>query len=619
MTKMTFDIKEHFKKVEVLDKGKVELIDGMVSHPVLKVVNSARVSFNKTATDLTDKDVRLVKYLIDHEHLSTLRHSYFSFRVKAPLAVFRQWWKYQVGSQWIENENVGSIEIPDTSWNEACLSPDTLVFYEDNNDSRRILNKISLEKLNTWWKNGKANKVKALRIRSVDEETGQIIHGTIKDVIERGMQDVYEITLASGRKIKCTKTHRILTRQGWKTMGESISPTKTKNVLTFKEDEWATNGIPVVGNGEYRNKEWLKNHLDSGLTYEAIANISGCSAHTIRKWVRKVGLFGNSFKFNEKHEPWNKGRKYKNPNRILTQEHKETIRNARSGSKSNFWKGGTTTERRKITTWTTLNAPEIHKQNNYTCQKCFKAGDRLMAHHLIPVTMDVTQAYNTNNLTTVCRPCHSEIHKNRQTEIEFLTRFSNVKNDDLIRQYVTSPVNRKRGKTNLQVAYDKVVNVTHIGQINCLDLEMEGKNKNFVANGIVVHNSGRYIEFEPEFYIPNEIRIQSKNNKQGSSGKLETLASGVDPVDFFKNVCDFQYESYKRIVEAGGAKEQARMLLPQNIYSECIWTCSLQTILFFLHQRLKEDAQWEIREYAKAVKKLIDPMLHEILTEEEAK
>jgi thymidylate synthase (FAD) len=238
--KEDFDIKQLFRKEAVLDKGHVDLMDGMVTHPMLKVVNSARVSFLKEAKELTERDTKLIKFLIDHEHFSTLRHSYFSFRIKAPLCVFRQWWKYQIGSQWLENENVGSIEIQDTSWNEA---------------------------------------------------------------------------------------------------------------------------------------------------------------------------------------------------------------------------------------------------------------------------------------------------------------------------------------------------------------------------------SGRYVEFEPEFYIPELIRVQSKDNKQGSHGKLEALESGVDPVDFFRNVCDFQYQNYKAIVSAGGAKEQARMLLPQNIYSECIWTCSLQTVLFFLHQRLKEDAQWEIREYAKAIKNLMQPIL----------
>lgn len=117
---MAFNITNYFEKIDVLDKGSVELIDGMVSHPLLKVVNSARVSFNKTSEKLTERDYKLIKFLHKHGHYSTFRHSYFSFRIVAPLFVFRQWWKYQVGSDWLENDgNVGSIEIHDTSWNEA--------------------------------------------------------------------------------------------------------------------------------------------------------------------------------------------------------------------------------------------------------------------------------------------------------------------------------------------------------------------------------------------------------------------------------------------------------------------------------------------------------------------
>lgn len=252
MANNQFDITTYFKKIPVLDKGSVELIDGMVTQPMLKVINAARVSFNKEVKEMTEKDEKLIRYLIEHEHYSTLRHSYFSFRVKAPLCVFRQWWKYQIGSSWLEDEDftVGSIEILDTSWNEA---------------------------------------------------------------------------------------------------------------------------------------------------------------------------------------------------------------------------------------------------------------------------------------------------------------------------------------------------------------------------------SGRYMEFAPEFYIPSVIRIQSKNNKQGSSGELKVIETEVlpktivteDPVKFFEFSCLRQFKDYQTLVSQGAAKEQARMLLPQNLYSECIWTCSLQTILFFLHQRLKEDAQWEIRQYAKGIQELINPLLIE--------
>ena len=235
-----FNIKDFFGTQNVLDKGQVELIDGMVCDPRLKIVNAARVSFNKQVKELSDKDIKLIKFLHEHEHYSTFRHSYFSFRIKAPLMVFRQWWKYQIGCDWIENENIGTIQLPETNWNET---------------------------------------------------------------------------------------------------------------------------------------------------------------------------------------------------------------------------------------------------------------------------------------------------------------------------------------------------------------------------------SGRYVEFKPEFYIPQEIRVQSKDNKQGSEGKLSSLPNGEDPRKYLEESYQLMYERYLYMVKAGAAKEQSRGMLPQTIYSECIWTASLQCILYFLHQRLKSDAQFEIREYAKSIANLTMPIL----------
>lgn len=120
--------------------------------------------------------------------------------------------------------------------------------------------------------------------------------------------------------------------------------------------------------------------------------------------------------------------------------------------------------------------------------------------------------------------------------------------------------------------------------------------------------SGRYVKFEPEFFIPEWIRVQSKDNKQGSEGRLEELPNGEDPVKFFENRCMDQYEAYKYMVDAGAAKEQCRALLPQGLYTQCIWTCSLQTIMFVLHQRLKKDAQWEIKQFGIALRDLVQPI-----------
>lgn len=82
--------------IDVLDKGYVKLIDSMGND--LKVANAARASYAKASLELTDADVRLIKFLIRELHTSPMRHCMMTFEVKAPLLVARQWWKYVVGS-----------------------------------------------------------------------------------------------------------------------------------------------------------------------------------------------------------------------------------------------------------------------------------------------------------------------------------------------------------------------------------------------------------------------------------------------------------------------------------------------------------------------------------------
>ncbi|WP_157349621.1 FAD-dependent thymidylate synthase [Bacillus sp. EE-W1] len=82
--------------INVLDKGYVRLADSMGCD--LSVVNSARVSYDKESTELTDKDIRLIKFLAREEHTSPFRHATLQFEIYAPLMVARQHWKYIVGS-----------------------------------------------------------------------------------------------------------------------------------------------------------------------------------------------------------------------------------------------------------------------------------------------------------------------------------------------------------------------------------------------------------------------------------------------------------------------------------------------------------------------------------------
>jgi thymidylate synthase (FAD) len=63
----------------------------------LMVVNSARVSFGKEVSEFSDKDAKLIKYLVEHKHTSVFRHPQLQFRITCPIYVERQLFKHQVG------------------------------------------------------------------------------------------------------------------------------------------------------------------------------------------------------------------------------------------------------------------------------------------------------------------------------------------------------------------------------------------------------------------------------------------------------------------------------------------------------------------------------------------
>ncbi len=64
----------------------------------LDVVNAARVSHGKIATEITDKDRKLIDFLAKYDHTSPFEHNQLSFRVKAPIFVVRQWMRHRMNS-----------------------------------------------------------------------------------------------------------------------------------------------------------------------------------------------------------------------------------------------------------------------------------------------------------------------------------------------------------------------------------------------------------------------------------------------------------------------------------------------------------------------------------------
>lgn len=120
--------------------------------------------------------------------------------------------------------------------------------------------------------------------------------------------------------------------------------------------------------------------------------------------------------------------------------------------------------------------------------------------------------------------------------------------------------------------------------------------------------SGRYVPVS-EFYTPSNWRRQSDNNKQASEGSIEDQKYAGE---IFDEVMIYIKGSYEKLLEAGVAKEQARMILPLNQYTEVYWTASFQAIMNFIELRDEATAQWEIREYALAMKELMFEIYPEI-------
>lgn len=114
--------------------------------------------------------------------------------------------------------------------------------------------------------------------------------------------------------------------------------------------------------------------------------------------------------------------------------------------------------------------------------------------------------------------------------------------------------------------------------------------------------SARYSKLEPRFYIPRGENVRSQVGKPGSytfEPVNPTLAKGFSQE--LEDHCLAAFQTYEEALEAGVAKELARLFLPVNIYSEMYWTVNARSLMNFLSLRNHSAAMFEIRQYAEAL------------------
>ena len=117
--------------------------------------------------------------------------------------------------------------------------------------------------------------------------------------------------------------------------------------------------------------------------------------------------------------------------------------------------------------------------------------------------------------------------------------------------------------------------------------------------------SRRYTDIDIEFYTPPELREQAESDRQASrpAEHLDQAACKALIEEHHKRSLDL----YHKLLEQGVCREQARGVLPQDMMTTFWATVDLNNLLKFLELRDSDHAQWEIREYAIAIKKLIKP------------
>jgi thymidylate synthase (FAD) len=226
--------------------------------------------------------------------------------------------------------------------------------------------------------------------------------------------------------------------------------------------------------------------------------------------------------------------------------------------------------REGINEWTMAQKNTVVKPYD----RCYLCGDRaerelLGVDHVVPVASDLTLALDVKNLAPVCRPCH----KVKSASEQKLAIRGNASGGKFVRF-------ERVGRPRVTMTYD---------------LSVDGPWHNFLANGIVVHNSyneesGRYRELQPVFYTPGPDRRMIQEGKAGhyrftAGTSAQHELTGRVMVNAYRQ----SYDAYQSMLAAGVAREVARSVLPVGLFSSMYATCNARSLMHFLGLRTQHE------------------------------
>lgn len=532
------------------------------------IAYQARVSNPDNQNNYATAD-KLLAYCAREKHWSVFAMANLVIEVNVPRDISRQVLRHK-----------------SFDFQEFCMAGDTEVYFDmpgQVSKGKTGLYKLTLEELyrkwtspNEWPTINQQDRVRDMNIRVYDEDTKELTHSRIKEVFCTGEKDVYEIELENGKKIKSTKEHKVLTDKGFKSLEEGFGLNHTESGTAYinQTDLFiGCNGVPV-----WQSKEWMIQANEESLNHprgrQYMADKAECSLHTIKKWMRIFQLQYTQDQINAKAAPiWNSGKTgYSTGKRTL-----ETIEKMRSsakrGSDSNLWRGGVQQSYRKqVADWAHSIRKEILLKFEHKCLHC-GISKKLELDHIISVAESKELAFDKNNLQVLCERCHDEKHA--------------IAGDHKKWTLNRDPKSRRAAK------WSKIKKVTYLGKQMTYDLEVEHHSHNYVANGVIVHNSGRYAEYDSNKFCIRECRLQDLKNRQNSIKCTDEVLNGQWE-DLQIQHLNSSIEKYQWALDNGIAKEVARVVLPEGLVMSTMYlNGTVRSFIHYCQVRMKNGTQEE--------------------------
>lgn len=441
---------------------------------------------------------------------------------------------------------------------EFCISGESLITTVATCGRTK---KIPIKKLYEYQSDPRMQVVWDKGVRVFDESTQTFIRATVKEIFKTGVKPVYEVTLSDGKKLKSTLEHKFLSRNGF-------VPLERLAVGDFI----AVNGVPA-----YQSKDWLsqakQDSIDNKTGVEGIADKAGCSYHTIRKWLKIHGLQFTRKEIAQFTEIWNKGlptEKQPRHGKVVSPEIRQKMsQSARRGSDSNLYKNGNSVNhsfRQKVYCWQNKYKNYLLKKFDGQCQHCRSTKD-IQIDHIKNVSLYPELAFDLDNLQILCAGCHKSKSKD------------------------------ETAKAKQTASWKRIESISFVGEEDTYDMEVNHESHNYIANGVIVHNSQRYAEVMG--FESYNARRQDTKNRQNS---LDDLSE--EDRDWFKDaqsqVWELSFTKYNEALKRQIAKECARSILPLNTVTRLYMKGSVRNWIHYFQVRCGLDTQLEHREIALA-------------------